>query len=173
MKKENKQVEKLCSFYVSNWHLVTMILPYINNRIEQNAKIITILENDLEENIKTLVEKLNLSNKDEILNIGWKNNNLKKYSSTEELLKNEIDETKENLILINGSKNYIDKNNEIVKKVLKQNQKVKIINLFEVTEFNHNIVKILNSHDRVLNTSGEKEIFEVFEGYEKKNLKNA
>ena len=54
MKKENKKIEKLCSFYVSNWHLVTMLLPYINKKIEKNTKIITILENNIEENIKKL-----------------------------------------------------------------------------------------------------------------------
>ncbi len=173
MKNKNDRVEKLCSFYVSNWHLATMILPYVNNRIEQNAKIITILENNLEDNIKTLVEKLNLKNEDKILKIGWKSTNSKKYEDIKELLKKEIDETKENIILINGNKNYIEKNNENIERALKGTQKVKIINLFEVTEFNHNIVKILNAHDRVLNTSGEREISEVFEGYQNEKLKNA
>ena len=36
-----------------------------------------------------------------------------------------------------------------------------------MTEFNNNIVKILDAHDKVFNTSGEREISEVFEGYEK------
>ena len=67
MKVQNKKVEKLCSFYVSDWHLATMILPYINSKIEKNVKIIPVLENDLKENIKILVEKLNLKNKDKIL----------------------------------------------------------------------------------------------------------
>ena len=44
-------------------------------------------------------------------------------------------------------------------------QSIKIINLFEVTEFNNHIMEILDAHDKVLNTSGEKEIEEVFEGY--------
>ena len=63
MKTENKKIEKLCSFYVSDWHLVTMILPYINSKVEKNVKIIPVLENNLEENIKILVEKLNLNRK--------------------------------------------------------------------------------------------------------------
>ena len=33
MKKENKKMEKLCSFYVSDWHLATMILPFIIHKI--------------------------------------------------------------------------------------------------------------------------------------------
>lgn len=167
MKKENQKVEKLCGFYVSNWHLATMLLPYINHQIDKEAKIITILENSIEENIKTLVEKLNLKNEKEILEIRWTNLNSKKYSDIENILKQEIRKTKENIILINGCKDYIIKNNENINKWIKKSStnKIKIINLFEVTEFNHNIMEILNAHDRILNTSGEKEISEVFEGY--------
>lgn len=167
MKKENQKVEKLCGFYVSNWHLATMLLPYINHQIDKEAKIITILENSIEENIKTLVEKLNLKNEKEILEIRWTNLNSKKYSDIENILKQEIRKTKENIILINGCKDYIIKNNENINKWIKKSStnKIKIINLFEVTEFNHNIMEILNAHDRMLNTSGEKEISEVFEGY--------
>lgn len=167
MKSEDQRVEKLCSFYVSNWHLATMLLPYINHKIDENIKIVTILENNIEENIKTLVEKLNLKNKEKILEINWKNISSKKYCDIEELLKNEIDSKKESIILINGSKDYIEKNNKNVEKYIRklEKNKIKIINFFEVTEFNNNIAEILNSHDRVLNTSGEKEISEVFEGY--------
>ncbi len=171
MKRENENVEKLCSFYVSDWHLATMLLPYINRQVDKNTNIITLLENNIEENIKTLVEKLDLKNKKEILEIRWKNINSKKYSDIEEILKKEICETKENIILVNGCKDYIEKNNENIERlVLKtKNKKIKIINFFEVTEFNHHIVEILNAHDRVLNTSGEREISDVFEGYKKVN----
>ena len=167
MRKENQNIEKLCSFYVSEWHLVTMLLPYINSKLEENAKVITILENDIEENIKILVKKLNLKNEKEILEIRWKNINLKKYGDIENILKKEIRITEENIILINGCKDYIKRNNENIEKWAKKNEekKIKIINLFEVKEFNHNIMEILDGHERILNTSGEKEISEVFEGY--------
>ena len=64
-----KTIEKICSFYVSDWHLVTMLLPYINKEINEKANIITILEKDIEQNIKTLIDKLNLKNKQKILNV--------------------------------------------------------------------------------------------------------
>ena len=28
-------IEKICSFYVSDWHLVTMLLPYVNKEINE------------------------------------------------------------------------------------------------------------------------------------------
>lgn len=169
MKKENQRVEKLCSFYVSDWHFATMLLPYINCKIEKNTKVITILENNMEENMKTLVKKLSLKNQKEILEIRWKNISSKKYADIENILKEEISKTKENIILVNGCKDYIEKNNANIERWMEKSEieKIKIINFFEVTEFNHNIVEILNNHDRVLNTSGEREISDVFEGYKK------
>ena len=191
MKKENKKIERLCSFYVSNWHLVTMLLPYINKKIEKNTKIITILENNIEENIKKLLERLNLKNEEKILKINWKNFNSQKYEEVSEYLseqnknqkniiindKNSKDiitnnknkNTKDVIILVNGTKENIEINNQNIQKWLKKEKinKAKIINFFEVTEFNNKISEILDNHDKVFNTSGEREISEVFEGYEK------
>ena len=55
-------IEKICSFYVSDWHLVTMLLPYINKQINEKVNIITVLEKDIQENIITILNKLNLNN---------------------------------------------------------------------------------------------------------------
>ncbi len=168
----NEKVEKICSFYVSDWHLVTMLLPYINKKIEEKSKITTILEKDIESNIETLVEKLNLKKSEKILEINWKKQEVKKYSKLAQILSKQIDyNVTENIILVNGTKEYIDKVNKNLNKYisnLKENKtKIKIINFYEVLEFNYNITEILDEHDKILNTSGEKEIYEVFEGYER------
>lgn len=169
MEKENQRVEKLCSFYVSDWHFATMLLPYINRKIEEQINVITLLENNIQENIVTLVKKLNLKKEKEILEIRWENFNSKKYGDIKQLLELEINAKKQNIILINGSRDYIEKNNENIERWIEKEKvsNIKIINFFEVTEFNHHIVEILNAHDRVLNTSGEREISDVFEGYKK------
>lgn len=170
---ENKKIEKVCGFYVSDWHLVTMLLPYINSKIEENVKITTILEDKMEEKIKTLLEKLNLKNKKEILNVNWNALKSKKYTDISKTLKKQIDQNTENIIIVNGSKEYIEKNNINIEKWIKNSnvKNIKIINFFEVTEFNSNIMGILDSHNKILNTSGEKEITDVFEGYSRKEEK--
>lgn len=170
---ENKKIEKVCGFYVSDWHLVTMLLPYINSKIEENTKIATILEDEMEEKIKTLLEKLNLKNKEEILNINWKSLKSKKYTDISKTLKKQIEQNTKNIIIVNGSKEYIEKNNINIEKWIKNSnvKNIKIINFFEVTEFNSNIMGILDSHNKILNTSGEKEITDVFEGYSRKEEK--
>lgn len=163
-------IERLCGFYVSDWHLVTMLLPYINKQINEKANIITILENDIEENIKTLTKKLNLKNEKEILKLNWKKKNGIKYSVLQEEIK-KMERDTLNVVFVNGSKSYIDITNKNIEKFLKDNKnkykeiKIKIINCYEVSEFNINMQEILSMHDKILNTSGEKEICDVFEGY--------
>ena len=51
-------IKKLCGFCINEWHLTTMVLPYISKEINNNYKIITILEKGIEENIKLLIKKL-------------------------------------------------------------------------------------------------------------------
>lgn len=167
---EKKNVLRLCSFYVSDWHLITMLLPYVNRKIDEGTKIATILENDIQENVKTLVSRLNLKDEGKILNINWTNKNNK----IEEIIKNNIGN--EILIIVNGSKEYIKNANEKINKYLEKNEekliktntRLKIADCFEIVEFNGSIVEILDSHDKILNTSGEKEINEVFEDYNRK-----
>ena len=104
------------------------------------------------------------------------NNIYKQYYDTDtNILNTEITKNAENIILISGNKNYIEIINSNINKWLeKANIKsIKIIDFFEVTEFNNNIVNILDGHDKILNTSGEREISEVFDGYQDfKNVAN-
>ena len=44
---------------------------------------------------------------------------------------------------------------------------ITIVNCYEIIEFNGSINEILDSHDKILNTSGEKEIEEVFDEYKR------
>ena len=46
-----------------------------------------------------------------------------------------------------------------------------LIDFYEVGSFNDNIKEILDKHNSIFNTSGEHKIEEIFEGYEKQELK--
>ena len=89
MEKVNRKTTKLCSFYVSDWHLVTMILPYLNEEINKENKIVTLLEKNIKEKVETLVKKLNLKNSKQILNINWNIIKTKKYLELKNILNNE------------------------------------------------------------------------------------
>lgn len=47
-------------------------------------------------------------------------------------------------------------------------KEIRIINCYEVTEFNQDLNEILDEHDKVLNTAGVHEIEEMYAGYVKK-----
>ena len=168
MELKKTEITKLCSFYVSDWHLVTMLLPYISKKVNEEAKIATILEKDLKQNIVTLVEKLNLKNREKILSLNWnKNEEIKKTL-------NELEERQELIILINGSKKFIERENKKLEKYFRTHilrNRIKIINCYEITKYEGSVSQILDEHDKILNTSGEKEIFEVFEDYRKEEKK--
>ena len=164
MEVQKNNLTKLCSFYVSDWHLITMLLPYINQKINEQAKIATILEKDIEENVVTLVEKLNLKNKEKILSLNW--------SKQDEIINkiNELEKNQELIVFINGNKEFIERCNKKLARYFETHlirNNIKIINCYEVIEFNGSIQNILDEHDKILNTSGEKEIKEVFTDYEK------
>ena len=174
MNMQKKNVLKLCSFYVSEWHLITMLLPYINKKVNEETKIATILENDIKDNVELLVQKLNLKNEEKVLNIDWTKKDSKKYSNISKI----IEGNNENniLIIVNGNKEYIKEANENIQKYINKNKEklekaninITIVDCYEIVEFNGSIVEILDNHDKILNTSGEKEITEVFTDYTRK-----
>ena len=47
-----KKQERICSFYVSDYHFEMITLPYIENEIKQNHNVVILTENDLNETIK-------------------------------------------------------------------------------------------------------------------------
>ena len=66
-------VKRICSFYVSDWHLISMLLPYISKHINTETKITNITEKDLEDKIKEFISKLNLNKEiqERILEMNW------------------------------------------------------------------------------------------------------
>lgn len=144
----NKNIKKVCSFYVSDWHLTTMLLPHINEKINEGVKITTILENDLRENMETLLGKLKLKNTEKILNIDW--------YKTKDIEKKIKEITNEEEVIINGSMEFIRKANELLQKEISEGVTIKVIDCYDFNEYKEIIKDILDEHETVLNTSGEK-----------------
>jgi len=57
------EVRKICGFYVNEWHLTTMILPYVHKEIGKENTIITILQNGISKNIEEILSKMNFNRK--------------------------------------------------------------------------------------------------------------
>lgn len=156
MVNENKNITKVCSFYVSDWHLITMLLPHINKTINERNKVTTILEEDAQEKVEILLNKIKIENANNIWNINWRKKDISNIKIDE--LELEGTEKTDNEIIIAGSIEYIDKANKLVEDYIKENDfkgRIKIINCY-LAEENLNIKEILNAHRAVLNTAGER-----------------
>ena len=160
-----KKINKMCTFYVNDWHLTVMMLPYINNKMQNNEKITILSEENLETNIKTILQKINIKDetKNEIENLGWAKTPFNKIDT----IINEVT-SKDNIIVI-GDEKYIENANEIIEEKIKTGE-INIVNCYEVMQFNNNIENILKNHEKVINTSGEKTIQEMFDGFSKKEV---
>ena len=138
--------EKICSFYVSSSHLLTIILPYINEEIQAGKEIITILQNDFEKEVEqylTTVKNLKVDY-EKIRKISWK-------KTKKDVMKKCFGKD----ILVIGDEQYISEVNEKLEKDLKYNE---IINCYKITKIKR-IDDILSRHDKILNTSGKNEKF--------------
>ena len=90
-----------------------MLLPHVNKTIDGGAKITTILEKDAQDKVETLLKKLTLGNTKKILNINWTSKELSDIDI------NKINDERKIEIIISGSREYICKANEIIKKQIK------------------------------------------------------
>ena len=151
--------EKTCAFYASDYHFEMMSLPYINKKIEEKENIIILPETNLEETITNLLEKINLKEekKESILKLNWRNDNLEKIKEIQ--TKNELG--KEIIIFIKGSKQYIQETNQNIKKHIKDETEIKIIDCYNIGEIGNNISEITQQYNKVLQTSGEQEINKI------------
>ena len=39
-----KNIFRICSFYVSDWHLTAMLLPFVEEQVEKNENLHTIFQ---------------------------------------------------------------------------------------------------------------------------------
>lgn len=135
--------EKICSFYISEFHLLTILLPYINEKILAQKEIAIILQNDISRDVETYlknVRNLNLDN-EKIINIGWKKS--QKFS---------INDIENKDIIVIGDKKYIEEVNNNIEKF----NVFEILNCYKISDIDR-IDKVLENHNKVLSTRGKRD----------------
>ena len=133
---QSERIEKKCCFYVSEFHLEMILVPYINEKIEENITILT--EKKLRETLDILISKMNLKeeNKQKILQLGWDGEKEIKEDS--------------NIIII-GSKKYIKNKNEEIK----NKNAISILDCYNFEEEKNDIDNIVKEYKNTLNTLGK------------------
>lgn len=143
MKGQSSTTQKVCSFYVSNMHFATMVLPYISKQIEAKTNIITFFENNYTTNIELVLSRLTMKeeSKKKLLEVNWKNTDAIKYMDIEKVLKHNYLKNHQNLIIINGRDEYINMINNCINRYIEKNykkidtDKIKIMDFFEMRKF--------------------------------------
>lgn len=138
---EEKKVKNICNFYVSEYHLEIMLLPYISKKIDNEENITIITEIDLESTLNVVIERINLDKdkKEKIKKIGWNIQNIE----------NIIPNT--NVILI-GSKKFI--NEKVFELKERQVETLEIIVCYNYNEVKNDMKEIVSKYDGMLNTLG-------------------
>lgn len=136
--------KKFCSFYISEYHLLTILLPYINEQILNSQNVKIILEDDMIEYVKKYLRKNDKYNVNKIIKLGWKK------TKNENLVNAE----KADVVVIIGKECFVQKINE---RIYKNEQIKEVINCYNVETIN-SIAKIVEKHDLVLRTTGFSEI---------------
>lgn len=153
MSKNQLTKEKSCIFYSGDYHFEMISLPYISKKIDDNKEIVILNENNLEDTINILISRINLNNykKDKLLHLDWSNNIKNKLNT----IKNISNESKETIVFIKGSIEFIENQNKKILEINNQ-QKVTVIDCYEIQDVMNNLDSIMNKYSKVINTVGEK-----------------
>ena len=133
---------------------MSILLPYINEKLEENQNIVTILEEDIGKETKDLKKIFNFEKEN------W--SKIEEVLKRKENLKNS--EFKDSIVIIIGNNSFLEQKNKIDEAKI-------VINCFELMQGLDKIEKILEESDKILTTKGLKEISEMFTQIPKKSYK--
>ena len=130
------KLDKYCCFYVSDFHLEMILLPYIKSKINEK-KVHIFTEYNLLESLKILLDKINFTedDKNKILELNW-------------CINEKQDVLDDCIIIINGNTDYIEK----IEKKLKNLKNAKIIHCYNISKNNLKIAEIKKNYKGILNT---------------------
>ena len=145
--------DKICGFNVNEFHLVTMIMPYIYEKVNEEKKISTFFEKDLSNIYEKIVNVNNLywKNKEKFNEIDWGKTEIDKLSKKFE--------EESDVIIVAGSRSFIDRINSLV---INFHSKFTLVNCFEIDDFNSDLENITRNYNKILCTKGVRETKELY-----------
>ena len=146
-----KKQERICSFYVSDYHFEMIALPYMKEKIENNNQVIVMTQENLEDSMKHLLDKVNLDSDDKkkIEKINWKEKSVEEIS--------EIDTLNNKVVFVKGTEKYIKNVNQKINEVSNV-QNLQIIDCYDVNNVDESIIDITKDYNSILSTSGLKNL---------------
>lgn len=139
--KEHK-TKKYCCFYVSEFHLEMILLPYIKNN-DEGKKFFICTEENLSESVKQVLERTNLNKEEQnlMLNLNWNSKN------EDSIYNYNLDNY---TIIVNGSEKYISNINEKLKEI--NAKETTVIDCYNINGQTIEKERIKRKCDDILNT---------------------
>ncbi len=145
---------KICAFCVNNYHLVTILMPYLYEAISNEKEVVTILETDLKDAYEKVVNTNDLfwRNKERFDKIDWNKTLLNDLKSKLLCIKDD------QIVIVSGTNEFI---NIVNKLLINVHTNFTLINCFEINSSLLNINNKLREYDKILNTKGLEEIKKI------------
>ena len=134
--KEAQDLDTYC-IYANDFHLEMILLPYIKNNL-QIKKFVIITEDSMQDSVKVLLDRINLSNehKEKIYNLNWDNNIEDKMN----LLKKYKYNNEDVILIVKGSLDFME---EIIQKVkFFDFSNISIVKCYSVDEVNKESINL-------------------------------
>lgn len=133
--------QRICTFFVSEYHLLTIILPYINKTITEEKDVEIILEKDITRSLKKYLKIVDLyaDQEEKIISLNWKKESKDVYEK--DLSNSEV--------FIIGSQKFIKKVNS---KLDVKNTRI-IFDCYYINKL-ENINEINEDYEYILKTYG-------------------
>lgn len=148
--------QKFCNFYVSEYHLLTVLMPYINEKIKEQKAFVIFSQKDISSDVKKYLKQVKVfeGEAEKILNIGWKK--CKKEISEDVLSKD--------IAIVIGGEDFIDIINDSIDK---NSNFCEVINCYNIEKIK-NLRKICEKYSGILNTTGKFEIIKNSQNAQKR-----
>lgn len=144
--------EKICSFYVNDYHFEMITLEYIKRVLNKDKNIVILTQNNLKNTASKIINKIDVNDvaKKSILNIDWDNENKNKL----EKIKRDTNNGKDIIVFVKGESEFIrDMDTYLNNNVNIEN--LELIHCYNMFEFKFNIDDIISNYTDVLNVSGK------------------
>ena len=141
------KVEKVCNFYASKYHLSIILLEYLKNKKIKKSKVITFLQNEIEDEINVLREKYKYD-EDIINDID--------FTITKDIYGKEINPSKNVIFIVEGNLNYMKEANDYILNTLERGTNATVINCHNFNHQKSYMREIIAKNNKILYTTGEK-----------------
>ena len=143
-------MEKSCIFYSSKSHLCLILLEFLKNRNIKKYTIKTFLQNPIEHEILNL-KKIYKTENIEINNID--------FNKTNEISLKKIDsDNRKQLIIIEGSRDYINKACKYIEETSYNKRNIRIVCCCNYEMEKQDILQVLKNSNSIITTTGEKHL---------------